>query len=300
MNENQVNKTINKMDFKVIKIDNQNNSGCETYNKIVKNGKKMAKKCKKVKNFNKFLYSNEILTKNDVQIFKNIELLKDERLDDLQYKNLHLIQNKNMYCFSSDAVLLCNFVKAKKSDTIVDLCSGSGIVGILAQAKTNASNLIMIEKQPELVDMCERSLQFNGLTSKAKVFCCDIEKAGEILKTHYNKNNVEVVCCNPPYYLPVQKKLSGNKQIDIAKFEIELNFDKLCNVVSSILTFGGKFYMVNDSERIAEILSTLKKYKLEPKILEFVYPKETVSSNVVLLQATKCGKPGTKVYYKNV
>lgn len=231
---------------------------------------------------------------------KNIKLLKNERLDDLQYNNLQIIQNPNMYCFSSDAVLLCNFVKAKKTDTIVDLCSGSGVVGILAQAKTNASNLIMIEKQTKLADMCERSLQLNGLSSKAKVFCCDIEKTSEILKTYYNKNAVEVVCCNPPYYLPSQKKLSGNKQIDIAKFEIELSLEKLCKVVSEILKFGGKFFMVNDSERIAEILSTLKKYKLEPKIIQFIYPNQSVSSNVVLIQCTKCGKPGAKVYHKQI
>ena len=229
----------------------------------------------------------------------NIELLKDERLDDLQYNDLQIIQNPNLYCFSSDAVFLCNFVKAKKTDTIVDLCSGSGVVGILAQAKTNASNLIMIEKQPELASMCERSLQLNGLNN-AKVFCCDVENTKEILKTYYNKNAVEVVCSNPPYYLPSQKKLSGNKQIDIAKFEIELNLDKLCRVVSEILKFGGKFFMVNDSERIAEILSTLKKYNLEPKVIEFIYPKQSNFSNVVLIQCTKCGKPGAKVYHKDI
>ena len=224
---------------------------------------------------------------------KNIKLLKDERLDDLQYKNLHLIQNKNLYCFSSDAVLLCNFVKAKKTDIIVDLCSGSGVVGMLAQAKTGAQKLYLIEKQTELAEMSKRSFELNYIEN-AKVICADILHAPMLL----GEGKIDVVCSNPPYYLQSQKKLSGNYKIDMAKFEIEISLDKLCEVASKLLKFGGKFYLINDARRIAEIIQTLKKYNLEPKVIEFVFSKDTEPSNVVLIQATKHGKPGAKVFYK--
>ena len=229
-----------------------------------------------------------------------LKLKANERLDDLQYSGLKIIQNKKLYCFSSDAVLLCNFVKAKKSDIIVDLCSGSGVVGILAQAKTDAKNLIMIEKQPELAEMCERSLQFNKLKEKAKVFCCDIIDAPSVLSKQLNLKNVDVVCINPPYYLPNQKKMSGNEKIDMAKFEIALNLKTICEISSKILKFGGRFFMVNDSDRIAEILSTLTLYNLQPKVVQFVFPKEDEKSNVVLIEAIKGGKQGSKVLYKKV
>ena len=221
------------------------------------------------------------------------ELLENERIDDLQYNGLKLIQNKKLYCFSSDAVLLCNFVKAKKTDTIVDLCSGSGVVGILAQAKTGAKNLIMIEKQQQLCDMCERSLELNKIKN-AKVYNLDIKDAPKFLGT----GKIDVVCSNPPYYLTSQKKLSGKKEIDMAKFEITTNLDELCGVASKLLKFGGKFFLINDSERITEILNTLKKYQLEPKVLQFVFSKQNQKSNVVLIEAEKCGKEGTSVFYK--
>lgn len=226
---------------------------------------------------------------------KEIELFENERLDDLLFDGLKIIQNKKLYCFSSDAVLLCNFVKAKRTDSIVDLCSGSGIVGILAQAKTGAKNLVLVEKQTKLADMCKRSLELNNLKN-AMVLNEDIKDAPKIM----GQNKFDVVCANPPYYLQSEKKMSGNHEIDMAKFEIELDFDLLCSVASKLLKFGGKFFVINDSSRIAELVCTLKKYQLEPKILEFCFPKADKHSNVVLIEATKNGKAGTKVFFKNI
>lgn len=228
-----------------------------------------------------------------------VKLKTGERLDDLQYNGLHIIQNKNLYCFSSDAVLLCNFVKAMHSDTIVDLCSGSGVVGILAKAKTNAKQLIMIEKQKELADMCKRSLQYNNIKD-AEVFCCDIKNCDRVIKNKLGIQFVDVVCVNPPYYLPTQKKMSGNIKIDMAKFELKLSLNSICKTANKLLKYGGKFFMINDSERIAELLATLSKNDLEPKVIEFVYPKQNKHSNVVLIEAVKGGKPGTKVFYKQI
>ena len=220
-------------------------------------------------------------------------LKENERIDDLQFNNLKIIQNKDLYCFSSDAVLLCNFVKTRQTDTLVDLCSGSGVVGILAQAKNKTKNLIMVEKQLELADMSKRSLELNGIKN-AVVYNIDIKDAVENL----GSEKYDVVCSNPPYYLTNGKKLTGKHHIDMAKFEITLNFDLLCSVASKLLKYGGKFYLINDSSRIAELLQTLRKYNLESKVIEFCFPKS--NSNVVLIQATKFGKTGSIIKYKKI
>lgn len=230
----------------------------------------------------------------ETQKINKIDLLQGERIEDLQCNGLKIIQNKNLYCFSSDAVLLCNFVKTKSTDTLVDLCSGSGVVGILAQSKNKTKNLVMVEKQTQLANMCKKTLMLNNLQN-AQVLNADIVEAPKILGI----GKIDVVCSNPPYYLTNGKKLSGKAEIDMAKFEITLNFDTLCSVASKLLKFGGKFYFVNDSSRIAELLITLKKYNLEPKQIEFCYPNDK-QSNVVLIQATKHGKVGAKVNYKKI
>lgn len=223
-----------------------------------------------------------------------INLNINERIDDLQYNGLKIIQNKNLYCFSSDAVLLCNFVKTKKSDILVDLCSGSGVVGILAQAKNSTKKVILVEKQKSLADMCNRTLQLNNLTD-AEVLNADVKDVVSILGI----GKYDVVCSNPPYYLPQGKKLSGRPEIDMAKFELTLTFDELCKSASKLLKYGGKFYFVNDSSRIAEIICVLKKYNLEPKQIQFCFPNGK-KSNVVLIQATKNGKSGATITQKNI
>lgn len=224
----------------------------------------------------------------------DIKLNDGERLDDLQYAGLKLVQNKDLYCFSNDAVLLCNFVKAKKSDTIVDLCSGSGVVGILAVAKNNAKKAILVEKQQNLAKMSQKTIDFNNLNDKIEVLNCDISEAPKLL----GAEKYDVVCSNPPYFLPDKNLLSGKREIDIAKFEIEMNFDMLCKVSSRLLKFGGKFYFVNDATRLTELIMTLKKYDLEPKNIEFVFTKRDIHSKVVLFECTKKGNSGTKIGYK--
>ena len=224
----------------------------------------------------------------------DIQLEQDERLDDLQYAGLKLVQNKNQYCFSNDAVLLCNFVKAKHSDIIVDLCSGSGVVGILALAKNNAKQAILVEKQPYLAKMSKKTIDFNNLSDKIEVLNCDILEAPKFL----GAEKYDVVCSNPPYFLPNKNLLSGKKEIDMAKFEIDMTFDDLCKVASRLLKFGGKFYFVNDATRLAELVLTLKKYDFEPKKIEFVFTKSDIHSKVALFECAKKGNAGTKVCYK--
>ena len=225
-----------------------------------------------------------------------IKLEDGERLDDLQYDGLMLVQNKNLYCFSNDAVYLCNFVKANRSDTIVDLCSGSGVVGILAQAKTKAKKVFLVEKQQKLAKMCQKTIDYNNLNDKVEVINADIVDAPKILGVE----KYDVVCSNPPYFLPTSKILSGNPEIDMAKFEISMDFETLCKVASRLLKFAGKFYFVSDATRVSELILTLKKYDLEPKTLEFVFTKKGKHSQVVLFECVKKGSAGTKVFYKNI
>ena len=119
-------------------------------------------------------------------------MLKDnERLDDLQFNNLFIIQNPDLYCFTSDAVELCNFVRAGVKDRIVDLCSGSGVIGILAQAKTKAKQVYLVEIQEQLADMSLRTVKHNNLNN--------IEVINKPLQNIHKQigTGFEVVVCNP-------------------------------------------------------------------------------------------------------
>lgn len=218
---------------------------------------------------------------------KQIDLLKeDETLDDLEYNNLKIIQNKFGYKFSTDSVLLANFGRAKQNDVYVDLCSGSSVVAILFLCKNKIKRAYAVEIQERLAEMAERSIKFNNLQDRISVLNENLEDVHKILGCE----KVDVITINPPYN--EVGETSENDEIAVATHEIKTNLSKIAEASARLLKFGGKLFMVHRSDRLASIMFELKKNKLEPKVLRIVYPKKNKAPNLVLIEAKKGAKAG--------
>ena len=229
-----------------------------------------------------------------------IKLGIDERLDDLEYEGLKIIQKPSLYCFSSDAVLLANLVKASSKDTIVDFGTGSGVVAILALAKNKATKAIVIEIQSEMADLAKRNVQINDLQDKIEIINDDIKN---ILK-YVGKESVKVVACNPPYFKSTSGVTSDVPQIALSRTESTATLEDIVKAASQILKYSGKFYMIHKSERMAEVLTCLSNNNLEPKKITLIYPKASKPVDTFIVEAQKNGAPGVKiesviVYEKN-
>lgn len=229
--------------------------------------------------------NNQKMTQN------NITLKENERLDDLLFNDMHIIQNKERYCFTSDAVLLANFAKAKKSDSALDLCSGSGIVGILFYAKNLCKEQTLVEIQPEFCDMASRSVALNNLQDKIKVINSSVQDLPKLMQG----KTFDVITCNPPYKTTQNHKISEKEHIAMCKYELTLTLDELIKSVSKLLKFGGKFFFVHETNRLSEIILTLKKYNMEAKRIELCFPQNKKTSNVVLIEAVLGAKSGVVV-----
>ena len=218
---------------------------------------------------------------------KNNLIFEGETLDDLQLDNLMIIQKQSGYKFSTDSVLLANFVKIKHSEVYVDFCSGSGVVAILASHKNKPKKTYAVEIQSEVAEMAKRSVEYNDL---------DIEVLNESLTETYKtlgSESVDVVSINPPYN--TNEIFSKNTQIALSTHEISLNLSQITLFSSKLLKFGGRFYMVHRADRLAEIFYELKSNNLEPKVLRVVYPKKSKEPNLVLIEAKKGAKVGLKI-----
>ena len=221
---------------------------------------------------------------------KNSDYLKPgERLDDLQYNDMYIIQSINEYSFTSDSVLLANFVKINPSEKALELCSGSGIIGILASVKNNVKDFTMLEIQPSMCDMSQRSVDMNNLG--IKVVCGDIRK----ITDYFQEQSFGYVLANPPYKTVDAHTLSSHNNINMSRYEVSLTLEELVKNASKVIKYGGKFAMIYDSDRLSEALSIMTKYKLEPKKIQIVYPKDNRASHVFMVEAIKNGKSGLKV-----
>ena len=217
---------------------------------------------------------------------QNSLLKKDETLDDLEYDNLKIIQNKFGYKFSTDSVLLANFGKAKQNDVYVDLCSGSSVVAMLFLCKNKIKRGYAVEIQERLADMSSRSIEYNNLQDRLLVLNEDLENVHKTL----GFESVDVITVNPPYN--EVGETSDVDEIAIATHEIKTNLAKIVESSARLLKYGGKLFMVHRSDRLATIMHELVKNHLEPKVLRVVYPKKNKAPNLVLIEAKKGAKPG--------
>ena len=221
-----------------------------------------------------------------------MEIKENERIDDLQYKGLKLIQNKEGFCFGVDSVLLSDFAKNIKSNcTVVDIGTGTGIVGLLLCKKTNLKKIYGIEVQTEVAQMAKRSVIMNNLEDKFEIINCDINNIFEYLP----QNKIDVVVTNPPY----KKVNTGVKSEDeknmISRHEIKCTLEDIVEKSSKLLKDRGEFYMVHRAERLADIMCVMRKYKIEPKEIRFVHSKAFEKPNLILVKGIRCAKEFLKI-----
>ena len=220
-----------------------------------------------------------------------MELKKDERIDDLEFKNLKIIQNINGFCFGIDSVLLSDFAKdIKKNTTILDLGTGTGIISILLCGKTNLGKIFGIEVQKEVADMAKRSSILNNLQDKFEVLNLDILE----LENYFKGKKIDSIVTNPPYKKVGTGKINEIESKKISRHETTANLEDFIRVSSKLLKNNGSFYMVHRPERLPDIIEFLRKYKIEPKKIRFVQPSINKAPNLILIKGIKCGKPFLK------
>ena len=220
------------------------------------------------------------------------EILENERIDDLEFKGLKIIQNKDGFCFGIDSILLSDFAKEiKKRSKVIDLGTGTGIIGILLCMKTELSKIIGVEIQKEVYDMAKRSIKLNNLENKFEIINENIKNLENIIET----GTFDAVVTNPPYKKIGTGLTNENEKKLISRHEITANLEDFIKVSSKMLKDKGTLYMVHRPDRMVDIIELLRKYKLEPKRIKFVYPNANKDANLILLKAVKNANPFLKI-----
>jgi tRNA1(Val) A37 N6-methylase TrmN6 len=214
-----------------------------------------------------------------------------ERADDLNRNNYKIIQNTKKFCFGMDAVLLSGFAKVLPGEKVLDLGTGTGIIPILLEAKTEGKHFTGLEIQEESADMARRSVAMNGLDDKIDIVIGDIKEAS----ANFGLASFDVITSNPPYMNHGHGLVNPGDAKAIARHEILCSLEDVIRETSRILKPNGRFYLVHRPFRLVEIMNKLTEYKLEPKRMKLVYPYVDKEPNMVLLECVKGGKSMLKV-----
>ena len=212
--------------------------------------------------------------------------------DLLNYSNMKIVQDSEMFKFSLDSVLLPNFVTINKSvKNILDIGCGNAPIPLILSTKTNAK-IKGIEIQREVFELAYESVKLNKLEDQIEIINGDIKK----LASEWNTEMFDLITCNPPFFkVTKDANLNCCQYQTRARHEIDLTLEQLIKISCKLLKNKGVLGIVHRPERLAEIFSLFKKYNLEPKKLQFVYPKVNKEANIVLIEATKNGNSGLKI-----
>jgi tRNA1Val (adenine37-N6)-methyltransferase len=205
----------------------------------------------------------------------------DETLDSI--KDIRLFQAKNGYRFSVDALLLENFISAKRLEKGIELGAGSGIISILLAKRLKGSKIIAVEIQNNLAERATRNVNLNGLDERIEILQKDIKD----LKKIYPANKFDFVFSNPPFRKTKTGRLSIYEERAVARHEVEITLPDLIKTAAYLIKHSGKFFLIYHPFRLAELISLLQKAKLEPKRMRFVHSKMGEEAKMVLIEAVK-------------
>ncbi len=204
---------------------------------------------------------------------------------------LEIYQDSDGYGFTQDSVLLANLATLTPKDTVLDLGSGSGVLGFLALHKKHVRSVVGLELQPSACEMCEKSIERNSLQDRFRVVC------GEVLdfKKHMRHGEFSKVLCNPPYF----KQVAATDERSLSRQESTATLADFVKAASFALKYGGEFWIVLKVDRLSSLFAALGENKLEPKLMWLVYPKPSLDVDTVIVKAKKGGKVGleTKTLY---
>lgn len=221
-----------------------------------------------------------------------MHLYEDERLDYLLAEEMKIIQSPSVFNFSLDAVLLANFawVPIQKGN-LLDLCTGNAVIPLLLSTRTKG-NITGVEIQERLYDMGVRSIQYNKLEERIQLIHGDLKDMPEQLGRH----QYDVVTCNPPYFqTPKASEKNINEHLAIARHEIMCTLEDVVYASSQLVKQGGKVAFVHRPGRLLDIVTLMRKYKIEPKRMQFVYPKAGKEANTLLIEGIKDGNADLKI-----
>lgn len=217
---------------------------------------------------------------------------KIEVNDLVYFKDIKIVQDKDYFNFSLDSVLLPNFVEIpKKTNKILDMCTGNAPIPLILSTKTNAK-IYAVELQKEVFTLAKETIKINNIDNQIELINDNIKN----LKKIFNTETFDIITCNPPYFKKQDDSIiNDNKVKSIARHEIEMELEDVMIISKALLKNEGSLVLVHRTERLIEIIELMKKHNIEPKRMRLIYPKVNTESNLVLIDGRKNGKEGLKI-----
>ncbi|MBE6020123.1 MAG: methyltransferase [Firmicutes bacterium] len=212
------------------------------------------------------------------------------RIDQIGFSGYKLVQNPDWFCYGIDAVLIADFAKIKKSAKAADLGTGTGIIPLILKHKYSPALIYGVEVQPEVAELAKKTVEINELAETIKIVNANVKNAAEII----GRESLDAVVTNPPY-VGHGEGIKGAEPVKAAaRHEIEGTLEDFIKCGADLLKDRGDFYMINRPSRLVDVVDLCRRYRLEPKELQFIQPEEGKKPNIFMIHCVKYGRPELK------
>lgn len=207
---------------------------------------------------------------------------EDETLDTFYLGRILVLQKKRGYRFSVDSPLLADFIRTKKSDELLELGTGNGIISLLLSIKP-FKHITAVEIQKSLADLAQRNVSLNKLEDRITIICQD-------LRLFHPKKKFDVIFSNPPYIKKNQGHLSTKKEKSIAKHELKCDIFDIMRKTAGLLKKEGRAYFIFPAKRKQDFMNAVDRHKLKIKTLCFVLPRRERAPHFFLAECNFTSK----------
>ncbi|WP_029512911.1 tRNA1(Val) (adenine(37)-N6)-methyltransferase [Mycoplasmopsis iners] len=216
--------------------------------------------------------------------FKNRNLVKNSLGFDSE---LYVYQDKDMFNYSVDTILLANFVfinnKIKK---VLEIGTNNGALSIFLSDRDDKLQIDALEIQKSAVEVAELNVKLNNKEKQINLINEDFNEFWKNkIKNDFSK--YDSIVCNPPFFMVDNTKVSKNvsNEMLIATHEIKLNLEQIIAGSAKIIEQKGYLTMVIPVERLVDCFCLLRQYKFEPKRIQFIIPRIQDKPKLVLVEA---------------
>jgi tRNA1Val (adenine37-N6)-methyltransferase len=211
--------------------------------------------------------------------------------DSLFQGQLKVIQKKKGYRFSIDAAILAHHVRLKPTDIAVDLGTGCGIIPLILSFQTPSARIYGIEIQEDLAELAARNVRENHMEDRITIIHKDIKE----FRSYLTPGTVDVVFSNPPYRKLLSGRINPEAERAVARHEIKASLSDVVSVAEGLLKPSGRFVVVYQSERAIDLIVNMRTFKLEPKRIRFIHPRQGSEAILTVVEGMKYGNPGLEV-----
>jgi len=204
---------------------------------------------------------------------------------------VRLLQHRDGYRYSVDAVLLAYAARNLPARTAVDLGTGCGIVPLLIAFQNPDIRIFAVEIQNALADLALRNFRINDLSERIRLIHQDLRD----LRHGCFGTSIDLVVSNPPYRKSRSGRLNANPERAAARHEIHATLTDVIAAAGRLLNISGRLLMIYPAGRMTDLISEMRRLGIEPKSIRMVHSVREGEARLILVEGVKGGRPEARV-----